>query len=84
MKLVYFSWIRERIGLTEEIVDLPEGVDSVADLIAWLKTRDETYALALEHDSMVRVALDHVHTDARDASLANVREVALFPPMTGG
>jgi molybdopterin synthase sulfur carrier subunit len=84
MKLVYFSWIRERIGLTEETVALPTGVESVGDLIDWLRGRDETYALALEHDSMVRVALDHVHADDRDAPLANVREVALFPPMTGG
>lgn len=84
MKLVYFSWIRERIGLTEETVNLPAEVESVADLIAWLKTRDETYEMALEHDSMVRVALDHVHADDRNAPLADVREVALFPPMTGG
>ena len=83
MKLVYFAWIRERIGMPEEDVALPEGVTTVAGLLDWLKGRGEQYAYALAEPSVIRVAVDHVHV-AGDAPLAEAREVALFPPMTGG
>ena len=84
MKLVYFSWIRERIGFSEEEVDLPDTVSTVSGLLTWLKSRGEAYETALQHDGVVRVALNHEHVADRAASLAGVREVALFPPMTGG
>ncbi|MFZ1815732.1 MAG: molybdopterin converting factor subunit 1 [Rhizobiaceae bacterium] len=84
MKLVYFSWIREGIGLGEEEVNLPASVRTVGDLIGWLKERGEEYAHALRHDKAIRVAIDQEHVDERDAVIGNAREVALFPPMTGG
>ncbi|UHD44432.1 molybdopterin converting factor subunit 1 [Aureimonas altamirensis] len=83
MKLAYFASIRERIGLAEEDVSVPAGIGTVADLIGWLESRGENYAQALKTPQLVRVALDHEHA-RHDASLASVREVAFFPPMTGG
>lgn len=83
MKLVYFAWVRERIGLAEEDVEPPAGTQTVADLAAWLKSRGEGYAHAFENERVVRAAIDHVHVKP-DAPLAGAREVAFFPPMTGG
>ncbi|HZW47168.1 MAG TPA: molybdopterin converting factor subunit 1 [Microvirga sp.] len=83
MKLVYFAWIRERIGKTDEAIDLPEGVATVADLVRWLKTRGEEYEYAFENEAVVRAAIDHVHVKP-EAPIAGAREIAFFPPMTGG
>jgi molybdopterin synthase sulfur carrier subunit len=83
MKLVYFAWVRERIGLPEENVDLPPDVATVADLVAWLRARGENYVHAFENPAIVRAALDRVHVKP-DASLEGVKEAAFFPPMTGG
>ena len=82
-KLVYFAWVRERIGKQEEDVSLPADVVTVEDLLAWLKGRGEEYALALRHSEVIRVAIDHEHVDHRQ-KLAGAGEIALFPPMTGG
>ena len=83
VRLVYFAWVRERIGKTDEEVDLPEGISTVADLVAWLKARGEEYEYAFENGGIVRAAVDHVHVKS-DARVAGAREVAFFPPMTGG
>jgi len=83
MKLVYFAWVRERIGLTEEEVALPGSVATVADLVEWLKTRGPEYEHALAEPSAIRVAVDRVH-QGRNASITGAQEIALFPPMTGG
>ena len=83
MKLVYFAWVRERVGVPEEEVELPPGVATVADLVRWLKGRGEEYAYAFETEGVVRAAVDRVHVKL-DAPLAGAREVAFFPPMTGG
>jgi molybdopterin synthase sulfur carrier subunit len=83
VKLLYFAWVRERIGIAEETVDLPAGIDTVSQLLGWLRTRGETYEAALAEPDAIRVALDQDHAE-HDASLLGVREVALFPPMTGG
>jgi molybdopterin synthase sulfur carrier subunit len=83
LKLVYFAWVRERIGLTEEEVALPGSVATVADLVEWLKTRGPEYEHALAEPSAVRVAVDRIH-QGRNAPIAGAREIALFPPMTGG
>jgi molybdopterin synthase sulfur carrier subunit len=84
MKLVYFSWIRERLDIAEETVELPGSVETVADLIQWQKNRGETFQTAFEHDAVIRVALDQEHAENRSASLSGVGEIAFFPPMTGG
>jgi sulfur-carrier protein len=83
MKIVYFAWVRERIGLAEEEVSLPPTVRTVSDLVAWLVTRGEGYAYAFDNPGVVRAAIDKVHAKPQ-AALAGAREVAFFPPMTGG
>ena len=83
MKLVYFAWVRERIGVPEEQIDVPGEVATVRDLLGWLKDRGEGYEAALLHPEAIRVAIDHEHVDHRQP-IAGAREIALFPPMTGG
>ncbi len=83
MKLVYFAWVRERIGTSEEEVSLPSSVRTAGDLLEWLRGRGEGYEHALEHPQAIRVAADRQHVD-HDEPIADAREVALFPPMTGG
>jgi sulfur-carrier protein len=81
--LLYFAWIREAIGRDGETVDLPDGVKTVAMLIDWLAERGGGYTEAFVDRSRLRVAVDQKFAGL-DASLAGVREVALFPPVTGG
>ena len=83
VKLIYFAWVRERIGRPEEDVELPPGIATIADLVGWLKTRGEEYDYAFENEGVVRAAIDKVHARP-DAPLAGAREIAFFPPMTGG
>ncbi len=83
MKLKYFAWVRERIGKSEEMVEPPPNVRTVADLMAWLTERDDAYAHAFETPKVIRAAIDHTHVKA-DAAIAGAREIAFFPPMTGG
>ncbi|MBO6902225.1 MAG: molybdopterin converting factor subunit 1 [Rhizobiaceae bacterium] len=83
MKLVYFAWVRERIGIAEEDVSPPAGVATVRDLLEWLKTRGEEYAEALKYPDAIRVAINQEHV-RHDERIAGAREIGLFPPMTGG
>ncbi len=82
-RLVYFAWVRERIGLSEEEVDLPAEVKTVRDLLAWLRTRGEEYETALQFPDAIRVAINQEHAE-RDDRVQGAREIGLFPPMTGG
>ena len=81
MDVLYFAWVRERIGLPKERVDTDAA--TVADLVAELSAREERYAAAFSDLSALRVAVDQELTEF-DAPLAGAREVAFFPPMTGG
>ncbi|KAB0680683.1 molybdopterin converting factor subunit 1 [Aureimonas leprariae] len=83
MKLVYFAWVRERIGLAEEVVQLPAGIVSVSDLLHWLKARGVGYEAALLAPETIRVAIDQEHVD-HSSPIAGATEIAIFPPMTGG
>jgi molybdopterin synthase sulfur carrier subunit len=83
MKLVYFAWVRERIGRAEEDIVLPAEVATVRDLLAWLRGRGDEYEAALRHPDVIRVAIDREHVDHAER-LDGATEVALFPPMTGG
>ena len=83
MRLLYFAWVRERVGRAEESVELPPSVETVGDLMQWLTSRGEAYAQAFASPGVVRAAIDHMHVQS-DARLAGAREVAFFPPMTGG
>lgn len=82
-KLVYFAWVRERIGKSYEEVDIPDDVQTVRELLDWLKTRGEEYEAVLEHSNAIRVAIDMEHVHHTD-KLGTPFEIALFPPMTGG
>ena len=81
MNVMYFAWVRERIGIPQETVKTDAA--TVNDLVAELRAREDRYDLAFSDISALRVALDQVLSDF-DAPLAGVREVAFFPPMTGG
>jgi sulfur-carrier protein len=81
MDVLYFAWVRERIGLSRERVETQ--AKTVNDLIAELRGREERYDLAFSDLTSLRVAVDQELADF-DAPLAGVREVAFFPPMTGG
>ena len=83
MKFLYFAWIRERIGKPEEEVELPASIATVGDLMNWLGKRGEEYAYAFDNPKVVRAAIDKVHAEPA-AKIANAREIAFFPPMTGG
>ncbi len=79
--VVYFAWVRERIGLPHERIET--DALTVADLVAELRSREERYEAAFADQGALRVAVDQTLTGF-DAPLAGVREVAFFPPMTGG
>ncbi len=81
MNIVYFAWVRERIGLPQETLET--NAATVQDLVAELRAREDRYDAAFADTSALRVALDQELSDF-DASLEGVREVAFFPPMTGG
>jgi molybdopterin synthase sulfur carrier subunit len=81
MNVLYFAWVRERIGLPRE--DVETSASTVAELVEELCAREERYAAAFADTSALRVAVDQELTDF-DASLNGAREVAFFPPMTGG
>jgi molybdopterin synthase sulfur carrier subunit len=83
LKLVYFAWVRERIGKPEEEIDPPANVRTVAELVAWLSGRGEEYAYAFENAKVIRAAIDRNHVRP-DTQIAGAREIAFFPPMTGG
>ena len=83
MKILYFARIRQLAGRTMEEVEVPASVATVNDLIAFLSARDEAVAAALAERRTLRAAVDQTHV-ALDASVSGAREVAFFPPVTGG
>jgi molybdopterin synthase sulfur carrier subunit len=83
MKLLYFAWLRQKIGIAEETIDLPAGIETVAALIDWLKARGPNYAAALDNTRLVRVAVNREYV-TYDHRLNPGDEVGLFPPVTGG
>lgn len=82
-RLVYFAWVREQLGRADERVELPPSTETVGDIIAWLKTRGPEYAAAFARDGIIRAAIDQRHVK-HDAKIAGAREIAFFPPVTGG
>ncbi len=80
----YFAFIREAVGVGEEQVELPADVGTVDEFLAWMAGRGEEFENIARYGRAIRVALDQAHEDDRKASLTGVREIALFPPMTGG
>jgi molybdopterin synthase sulfur carrier subunit len=83
MRLLYFAWVRERIGTGEEEVTPPEAIRTVADLADWLRGRSAGHAEAFADLTKLRAAIDQRFVPL-DTPLGNAREVAIFPPVTGG
>jgi len=79
----YFAWVREKTGKAEEVLDLPGNVRTVAELVTWLKGLGPEYAEAFARADVIRAAIDQAHVQPT-ASLAGAREIAFFPPVTGG
>lgn len=83
MKVLYFAWVREVTGTSEEEFELAEGLNTVQDLVAWLKKKDVVYQSAFADDKMVRVAVNQEYVSL-DHQISNDDEIAFFPPVTGG
>jgi len=83
VKLLYFAWVRERIGKSDEVITPPADVATVGELMDWLAGRGEEYAHAFENRKVIRAAIDRNHVQPGTA-IAGAREIAFFPPMTGG
>ncbi len=79
----YFAWVREKVGRSSERFELPSDVKTIADLVAWLRARGPEYLEAFARPEVVRAAIDHEHVKPQ-ASIASAREIAFFPPVTGG
>jgi molybdopterin synthase sulfur carrier subunit len=83
VKVLYFAWVRERIGKTEEEVEPPPEVTTVGELMGWLAGRGEEYAHAFVNPKVIRAAINRTHVKP-EMTIAGAREIAFFPPMTGG
>ena len=83
MRVLYFAWVRERVGKTDEEISPPAGVRTIAELMEWLAGRGEEYASAFANRKAIRAAIDRSHVRP-DTAIAGAREIAFFPPMTGG
>lgn len=83
VKVRYFAWIREKTGLAEETLTMPASVSTVADFVSWLRTRGPEYEQAFARPEVVRAALDQTHVKP-DTRIGGAREIAFFPPVTGG
>ena len=83
MRILYFAWVRQRVGHGQELVELPADIVTVGDLIGWLKGRDQGYEAAFADLKAIRAAVDQEHVGF-DHRLEGAHEVAFFPPATGG
>ena len=83
MRILYFAWVRERVGKAEETLEPPPSVVTVSDLMQWLSARGEEYAHAFEQAKVIRAAIDKRHVKP-DTAIGGAKEIAFFPPMTGG
>ena len=83
VKLLYFAWVREKIGRAEEQVEIPADIENVAGLITWLRAIGPEYDSAFAQPETIRAAVDQNHV-GHEAPIAGAREVAFFPPVTGG
>ncbi len=79
----YFAWVREKTGRSEETVEIGPGILTINDLVAWLRTRGPEYDAAFASPGTVRAAIDMTHVKS-DAKISGAREIAFFPPVTGG
>ncbi len=83
LTVLYFAWVKEKIGTGEEVLSPPADVNTVGDLIDWLIDQSPAHADAFADRALIKSAVDHVHVD-HNAKISAAREVAFFPPVTGG
>lgn len=83
VRILYFAWMREKIGRGEERLDVPAGIETIGDLVGWLKERGPEYASAFGNDASIRAAIDQRHV-GQTAPIGGASEIAFFPPVTGG
>jgi molybdopterin synthase sulfur carrier subunit len=83
MRVLYFAWLREKIGKSEEDLALPAGVSTIGALVDWLRARGPGYAAAFAEQKLVRCAVDQEFAGP-EAAIAGAAEIAFFPPVTGG
>ncbi len=83
MKVLYFAWLRQRIGVAMEEIDLPDDVDDVGELVGWLTAKGPGYAKGFAEPQVIRAAVNFEYVQF-DHKLSNTDEVAFFPPVTGG
>ena len=83
MRLLYFAWVKEKTGVAAEEIELPQGVTTIGELMTWLKTRGPEFANAFDRSEVIRAAIDQSHV-RHDAKIGAAREIAFFPPVTGG
>jgi molybdopterin synthase sulfur carrier subunit len=79
----YFAWVREKTGTSAETLEIPAGIETVRDLAEWMQTRDEGFGTAFQRPDAIRAALDRKHVSP-DTRIGKAREIAFFPPVTGG
>jgi molybdopterin synthase sulfur carrier subunit len=82
-RLLYFAWVREKAGIAAEEIELPGHVTTIAELMRWQQSRGPEFASAFERSEVIRAAIDQAHVKP-DASIDGAREIAFFPPVTGG
>jgi molybdopterin synthase sulfur carrier subunit len=83
MRVLYFAWVKDKAGIAAEDIDPPADVATIAELIDWLKRRGPEFANAFARSEVIRAAIDHTHV-RHDAPIRGAREIAFFPPVTGG
>ena len=83
MKILYFAWVREKTGVAEETIQIPEEISTARELVGWLKDRGEGFAAAFSDERLVRVAVNQEYATL-DEPVSRDDEVAFFPPVTGG
>jgi molybdopterin synthase sulfur carrier subunit len=83
VKVLYFAWVREQVGTPEEQIEAPADITTIGELMNWLAGRGEHYAAAFANPRVIRAAIDHTHVGP-ESKIAGAREIAFFPPMTGG
>lgn len=83
VNLLYFAWVREKIGKGSETIELPGHVTTITDLVTFLRARGEEYREAFAKPEVVRAAIDREHVKP-SAAIGGAREIAFFPPVTGG
>ena len=83
MVVKYFSWIKEHIGKAEEVIDLPEDITTIKELISYLENLNDGYKLAFEKKNLIKIAINKSYSSL-DEKIDNNDEIAFFPPVTGG